>query len=518
MAAINGPDSSRQKMINLMYIVLMAMLALNVSSDVLNGFSLVDEGLNRSTLNSSLQNNAMYKDLDFYMARNPEKVKEWYSKAQYVRQISDSLFNYVEDLKYKIVKEADGDDADVTDISNKENLEAATYVMLAPGSGKGKHLYEAINNYRTAILAMITDSIQQKTILSSLSTNVPAKVGTLGKNWQEYIFENTPAAAAVTLLTKLQSDVRYAEGEVLHTLVNNIDVGDLRVNQVKAYVIPTAKTIVRGNKFSAQVILAAVDTTKRPAIFIDDKEIASDGKYELLCNQTGQFKLSGYLKLDQSDGSVLSRPFEQEYTVVEPSATVSATLMNIFYAGFDNPISVSVPGVPSSNIRVSIAGGKATLKRNKGGFVVRPLAVGKDITILVTANAQVMGRYVFHVRQLPDPTPFVTYTDANGHSQRYKGGTPLSKMALMNSKGILAAIDDGLLSIDFKVLSFETVFFDTMGNAVPELSNGSQFSNRQRSVFRNLSRGKRFYISRVRAIGPDGIERVLPTSLEVIVN
>lgn len=109
MATSNGPETPRQKMINLMYIVLMAMLALNVSSDVLNGFSLVDESLNRSTTNSTTQNQSLYKDFSYYMEKNPEKVKAWYDKAQYVKHISDSLYSYVDELKVHIVKEADGD-------------------------------------------------------------------------------------------------------------------------------------------------------------------------------------------------------------------------------------------------------------------------------------------------------------------------------------------------------------------------------------------------------------------------
>ena len=133
---------------------------------------------------------------------------------------------------------------------------------------------------------MITDSLQRTIISDNLSTEVPKKSSALGKNWQEYIFENTPVAAAVTLLTKLQNDIRYAEGEVLHTLVKNIDVGDLRVNQVNAYVIPNSQNIVRGGKFSANIILAAVDSTQRPSIFIGDKELPqeSNGLYETICN------------------------------------------------------------------------------------------------------------------------------------------------------------------------------------------------------------------------------------------
>jgi gliding motility-associated protein GldM len=130
-----------------------------------------------------------------------------------------------------------------------------------------------------------------------------------------------------------------------------------------------------------------------------------------------------------------------------------------------------------------------------------------------------MGEYTFRVRQLPDPTPFIEYVDENGNTQRYSGGgIALAKRNLMSADGIVAAIDDGLLNIGFKVLSFETTFFDNMGNAVSELSDGAKFSERQKSRFQRLTRGKRFYIQRVKAVGPDGIERQLNTSLEVILN
>ena len=231
------PVSPRQKMINLMYVVLMAMLALNVSSDVLNGFSLVDKSLQTTTKNASEVNQGIYDDFDEQMQANPKKVKEWYDKAQVVRQMSDSLFNLAEELKILIVRKSDGKDGDVTDIKNREDLEAATSVMLAPGTGRGGELFNGINNYRERIVQMVTDSAQRRIIASNLSTEVPTNVRTLGKNWQEYMFESMPTAAAVTLLTKLQSDVRYAEGEVLHGLASNIGVKDIRVNELNAYVI-----------------------------------------------------------------------------------------------------------------------------------------------------------------------------------------------------------------------------------------------------------------------------------------
>ena len=227
-------------MINLMYVVLMAMLAMNVSSDVLKGFALVDEGLNRSKDNSAVRNEAIYTQLEAAMKQNPEKVRQWYQKGQQVRSMCDSLYNLAESLKWQIVREADGDDADINNIDKRDNLEAATHVMLAPGTGQGGRLKQSIDDFREGIIKMVNDTVQRHIISDNLSTTIPSKAANLGKNWQEYMFENTPVIAAVTLLTKLQTDVKHAEGEILHQLISNIDVKDVRVNQINAFVIPSA--------------------------------------------------------------------------------------------------------------------------------------------------------------------------------------------------------------------------------------------------------------------------------------
>ena len=507
-------------MINLMYVVLMAMLALNVSTEVLNGFSIVEESLSRTTSNSAKENQVIYDDFEAQMRANPAKVKAWFDKAQEVKRMSDSLYNFANELKIAIVREADGRDGDVGNIRNKEDLESANQVMLAPGRGNGGALYSAINSFRERILTMITDSTQRAIIGSNLSTAIPVNAHAMGKNWQEYMFEDMPVAAAVTLLSKLQSDVRYAEGEVLHTLVSNIDLKDIRVNSLNAFVIPNSQTIVRGDKFSAHIVMAAVDTTQAPDIYIGGRKMSlRDGLYETVCSRTGDFTLAGYMEMLNGNGERVRRDFSQKYTVVDPSATVSADLMNMLYAGYSNPVSVSVPGVPLTKVQATMTGG--TLQPvGPGRYIARPSAVGKDVTITVTSTntgrAQQMGQFTFRVRKLPDPTPYIAMMDEQGNPARYKGGA-LTKASLMAAGGIGAAIDDGILDIGFKVLGFETVFFDNMGNAVPMVSDGDSFSARQKDTFRKLARNKRFYISRVTAVGPDGIQRKLSASMEVIV-
>ena len=297
----------------------------------------------------------------------------------------------------------------------------------------------------------------------------------------------------------------------------DVKLVELNVSEMDAFVIPEKTTLYAGERFNSHVVMAAVDSTQRPEIYVNGSRLqAADGRYSFTAGGVGEHRFSGYILMKGKDGEEIRRNFSQKYTVlpVPNTATVAADLMNVLYAGYANPISISVPGVPANAISASMTGGSFVAKGN-GHFVATPSAVGKDVTIHVTARDKGQVRslppFVFHVRKLPDPTAYI----AMG-TDRFKGGA-LSKGALMGATTIHAAIDDGLLDIPFKVLGFETVFFDNMGNAIPLASAGSNFSERQREEFRKLSRNRRFYISHIKAVGPDGITRKLPAAMEVIV-
>ncbi|MGN0214048.1 MAG: gliding motility protein GldM [Muribaculaceae bacterium] len=516
-----GRMSPRQKMINLMYIVLTAMLALNVSSDVLNGFSQVEDGLARSNRTISMRNAALLEQLQAFVEKNPEKGSQWLAKAKDVHRATDDLYQYIDSLKYAIAVEADGENANVKDIDNKENIDAAAHVMLPPTGNKGAELHAAVDAYRSFVVKFLDDNAKIASINTALSTQVKSKTAkNAGKNWEEEMFEDMPVVAAVTLLSKLQGDIRFAEGEVLQTLITNVDLGDVRVNRLSAFVVPESRIVMRGSSYSADIVLAAVDTTSLPKVYVNGQLLSGGkGKYEVPTGRAGNFDYSGYIEVPAGDGSLSQYPFKSSYTVIEPMATVSATMMTVLYAGINNPISIAVPGVPSNAITATMTNG--TLTRNGDQWIARPAKVGTEAVITVTASMdgrqQKVGSTSFRVRKLPDPMPYIAYRDANGNENRYKGSKPFSKTLLLQAEGISAAIDDDMLNVAYRVLSFETVFFDSMGNAIPEVSNGDKFSQRQRDSFRRINRGKRFYISKVRAIGPDGIERQL-APMEVLVN
>ena len=297
----------------------------------------------------------------------------------------------------------------------------------------------------------------------------------------------------------------------------DVKLVELNVSEMDAFVIPEKTTLYAGERFNSHVVMAAVDSTQRPEIYVNGSRLqAADGRYSFTASGVGEHQFNGYILMKGKDGEEIRRNFSQKYTVlpVPNSATVAADLMNVLYAGYANPISIRVPGVPANAISASMSGGSFVSKGN-GHFVATPSAVGRDVTIHVTARDKGQVRslppFVFHVRKLPDPTAYI----AMG-TDRFRGGG-LAKANLMGATGIHAAIDDGLLDIPFKVVGFETVFFDNMGNAIPLASAGASFSARQREEFRKLYRNRRFYISHIRAVGPDGIMRTLPSAMEVIV-
>lgn len=504
-------------MINLMYVVLMAMLALNVSTDVLKGFDLVGDSLSRTTTNAERENEALLADFAAQFRANPTKVKPFWDQAQAVKAASDSLCREVEGLKWAIAREVDGKDADPAALRNKEDLEGAAAVMLNPTTQRGQQLFEHINRYRNFIASFITDRRRQAIVTANLSTEVPQKGDNMGKNWQEYMFESMPSVAAITMLSKLQSDVRKAEGEVLHTLAANIGVKDIRVNELNAYVLPEATTLFPGDEFRSHIFMAAVDTTQRPEIYVNGRRIASDGRYNFRVGAPGTYDFKGYITFPNASGEMIRRDFSQRYTVIAPptGATVAADLMNVLYAGYDNPISVSASGIAADKIHLSMTGGALTA-RGAGKYVARPTHVGQEVQFTVTGEVggktQTMGAFSFKVRKLPDPQAFITL----GNDQ-FRGGR-IAKGSIVGATKLDAAIDDGLLNIPFRVQSFECVFFDRLGNVLPRPSAGANFTEAQRELIRGLSRGKRFYISNVHAVGPDGIERTLNGSIEVIIN
>jgi gliding motility-associated protein GldM len=521
--ASNNPNSPRQKMINLMYLVFIAMLALNVSSEVLDGFALVEESLLRSVKAANQRNDRIFSDLKEFNASNPEKAQEWYGKGLQVKARTDSLFNYIQDLKTRIVRKGDGKAGDPEHIQRPDDLNAAYEVMFEKGKNDAVKLKNDLNAYREYIITLVTNPSIKNIVENNLSTEPSAKAKENKQTWAESMFWQMPVAAAVTLLTKLQNDVRYAEGEVLNDLVKNIDVLDYRVNKLEAFVIPESQIVMKGGSYRASIGLLAQDSTQRPTIFVNGKELPADanGQYVAGAGATGTFQIKGYVEMPRGDGSSFRQEFSTEYFVIQPSATIAPVMMNVLYAGIANDIQVAVPGIASQNVSATMSNGTLTHKTNDIWSATPKL--GADVVISVSAKmaggrSQEMAKSTFRVRPLPDPAPYLNIANPDGNKVRYRGTTPISKAALIAVDVLSAAMDDGILDVNFTVLRFDLVRFDSMSFQISTPSDGARFSAQQKEVIRGMQRGQTMLIRGIVVKGPDGIERTLNAPMEIRIN
>lgn len=531
----HGKETPRQKMIGMMYLVYTSMLAMNVSADLLNAFVLVDSGLSQTTHNYATKNAQTYAEFTQAEMLNPGKVKPWREKAEAVHTQSQELYSFIKDLKYNLVKTSDGEkspalmpngDVDGMLVETKTNTDVPGLVLIEQGNGA--ELRKKVASYRDAILNLIDkerDSALYGTINGMLNTDdPPATNDGIQHTWESYRFEHIPLVAVLPQLTKVQVDVLNAEADVMSYLMSRIDAGDFKFNRLEAVVIPSSDYVMRGETFSAQVFMAASDTTQRPTIYIGaydsvrnektgewnysmrggyDTVPVSDGgrgMYRRVAASTGRVSWGGLVEFAGPQGDKIRLPFKHSYTVSEASVAVSPTKMNVFYLGVDNPVDISASGVPLDQIKVSVSDG--TITRSGNGYLAKVTGrPGAVVKVTVSAGGKVMGVKDFRVKKVPDPLPslFGVSPDA----------MMLRKSQLTSSQGVVAAMpEDFDFDMKFTVLGF-TVGAVVGGYLTEQVSTGPQFTDRQKQLMQNLTAGMQLTITNIRVKGPDGVVRTL---------
>ncbi|MGN1240691.1 MAG: gliding motility protein GldM [Paludibacteraceae bacterium] len=506
--AKNCPETPRQKMIGMMYLVLTAMLALNVSAEILNGFKMVDDSLHDSIEAANTRNDKMYRDFEEATRQNPEKMQDWYNRASELRQRADSLYNYIQDFKTQIVLIADGDKAkqkiaaniDPTrEIESQDNTDAVGQYAL--NEGNGAVLREMMAMYRDYIVELAA----KKPELASEFNNIFSCNKIWSNNekdsvaWEVGMFEGMPVCACITVLTKIQNDVRATESELVLYLMDQTDAGDLRVNKLNAYVIPKSDYVIQGAKYSAQIILAGVDSTRRPEYYINGQRINDQGIYEVVASGLGQKTYSGQIAyMDPATGEMQYLPFQSEYTVSEPSVTISHTDLNIMYRGYDNPFSISVPGVSNNRLKVEVSGGASVTQKN-GLWIIKPNAQAQNITVKVMAEMEGtmhnMGERTFRLKPLPSPDAYFRVRE-----KEYREGK-ISKYDLLDENATIVASygPDGLLNVPFTVTSF---LLNANGTYLE--AKGNKFTKAQLAQLRKLKLGTTVTITEIQAKSPSG--------------
>lgn len=404
------PKEPRQKMINIMYLVLTALLALNVSSEILNAFKVVDKSLTTSNTNLSSANETLYKSLQAKVADpiTAEKAKIWNAKAEQAKKISGDLYSFIDGIKTQLKAEAGSKmvtvDGQQVEQFKEDDLEAATRLFGNGPGGKnlGPQLEQKLKDYKVAMLAIDPEIKSQ--FASTLSVDGAAAKGQDGKvkSFTDAYFHMTPTVAGITLLSKFQNNVKNSENQVVTFC--HAKVGEVKVKFDKTGVLigQSANYVMPGQEIEVTAGIGAYSSAAAPQISINGSGVSvvdGQGKYKFPASGAGAHKVPVTIRYKDQDGNEKTETKNVEYTVGTPGgAAVMLDKMNVFYIGVDNPVTIGSPtGWDKTN--VSMSGG--SIGGSGSNRTVRVSAIG-PASITVTADGK-SSQFAFRVKKIPDP-------------------------------------------------------------------------------------------------------------------
>jgi len=538
MGVTNCPETPRQKMIGMMYLFLTAMLALNVSKEILNAFAIVDEGLVKTNKNFTDKNDYMYGALSKAKALDPIKAGPYYDAALKIKNLCLGMDKYVARIKDTLIKVVGKnnrpDTLSVRQIENKENYDIGTNLLVGnkeDGSeGEARKLRDKLVVLKSDIFAIlkdpkivIADKDKQLKDLADLGIDTKDPAGSLDKPeeryWETSKFYNTPLAGTITMLSQIQNQVKNAEATVVNLLLSSISATDFKFDTIAPKVIPKSTYVVSGDRYEADLFIAAFSTTENPKIYIgqgydstkgvltgriDSIPVSKGvGRYEVSAGGIGVQRYSAIIKVKNPvTGVYKSYPVKVngktdiEYIVAKPQAVISPTNMLVLYIGVDNPIDISASGYPDELVSASISDG--TLKQtSKGKFLANVTHQGKvkiNVSVKDAKGSKLIGTQEFRVKPVPNPVAKI----ANS-----KGGQ-IAKNLLMAQSGIKADMEGfefDLGTNKFLVSGFKVSAIGKGGYSEDVICNGPLFNSQVVSLIKGLTRGQRVTFSDIYAKG-----------------
>jgi len=422
------PKEPRQLMINIMYLVLTALLALNVSAEIFNAFEMVDEGL--TSANSAL---------DLSNAAKPESIKEsakkkaslqvYADRVDSVTMVSQEAVKYIDDIVNKLIDESGDRDGTVgegdyvmvktkRELKGKKNYDATTRLMV--DQGMGDDLKEQMLAIKDQFLQLVDDSNRV-----SMASEIPIAIDEESwknspnpkKGWSDFTFGHMPLGATMPIFSKFKNDIKSSEAAVLNYLASKVGLTkDVVLDKFRVVSAPEKSYVIKGEKYAADVFLSAAagaDSKTGISISVNGRTLPTDNegiaRFETTTNSLGKKTYTATASITNPvTGETDTYKQTFEYEVGERSVTVSPLKMNVFYIGVDNPVAVTAAGVNSNEINVSMSGaGGGTIKPGGGNYIVnvnRPTKKGEFANINISAPGLNESRQ-FRVKRIPDPVP-----------------------------------------------------------------------------------------------------------------
>ncbi|MBK9328851.1 MAG: gliding motility protein GldM [Sphingobacteriales bacterium] len=501
------PKENRQQMINLMYLVLTALLALNVSAEILNAFRTINNSLESSNGLLDINTKVSYTAFGAKRLKEPGnmEIPKYQERADKVMAASRSLQDYIKGLQEGIIKEAGGPGEEGTLMKRQDDLDASSRYFIEDNK-KGYELKKKIEEFQAAYNTLI-DTADIETVSNKLPLSTkPQKPGA---DWARDNFYQMPPIASLTMLTKVLSDVKSTEGLLVGYFFSKIGSSEelkpdeIVFNAFSAQITSPSAYILQGETFEANVFLAATSSKNdNVSVSVNGQGLRPDDKgiaHYKSSPGVGEYELKGNISLkNPKTNAVTSYPLPPfKYTVAAPFATVSPTKMNVFYIGVDNPVQISAAGVSASKLNVTMDNGN--ISGSGGNYTVRVTTQGKT-NVNVSANGKSYGAFPFRIKLIPNPIAKVSGMP----------GGRINAAVWKAQKGVIADLENFDFDAKFEVLSFNMFYQPKLQDPGIASANGPYFSAAMQAFVSKAKPGDIFYIEEIKVKGPDGLSRKIP--------
>jgi len=499
-----GKQTPRQRMIGILYLVLLGLIALNVPDSLLDAFKNIKDSLDQSRDNVSKGIQSTYSAFEqTTLKQQPDRAKPIYDRAKKATDVANGLNNYIQALRDTLVVEGGGINTTINDVGARDNLDISPRIMI--NQKHGEQLKEKIEETKTALLALL-NAKDRATANFSLNTDPPKQSGGLSKSWEEaYFGDGIPLGATLTTLAKVQADNKNAENEVVKKILAEAQKAEVNLDKFAAVAVAPTSYVLVGQPYTADVFLTAYDSHLATKITVDGSPLQvqdGQGKYTGSTSSEGLHTWSATISFLDNDGKPHSYPTPpQTYMVARPSAVVSPDKMNVLYIGLPNPVSVSAPGIPKENLRVSMTGGSITGSGEHWVANVSTLGEAKVNVSgeLVKGKVSPLGTTVFRVKRIPNPVAM--FAGTSGGSQN----TP----TLQGQGFIFATLKDFEFDAKFHIKSYKLYIIRPRQDAVVVSGYGDALSQEVKDKLRLVTPGTRLIFDDIYAVGPDKTDRLL---------
>lgn len=543
-------ETPRQKMISLMYLVLTCLLALNVSREVLEGFVHINESI--ETTNSNFTNNTskIMEAFEEAIKQGHHDYAPYYAKAKEANRLTDKTYTYVDSLKKELIKYTEdtkgADTLTLGEVESLDNYDKPTFFLIGSNElnpTKGKYSAGELKQKITLLADSLEKMIDQ--MKDKPGSKLPAedylslksKIKALrpldsyldneGKpvKWEYKNFFNQPLAAVVTNLSRIQSDILNIQGFMVNTFASASGKLSFKFNQLQARIVPESRYVQAGSPFTADVFLSAASTdfkednlqfimgdvdTTTGVISKDAVVLPIDngtGKIRFGTSGVGHKEVKGWIKFRNNNGQYKYFPYQKEYIVANTAVAISPDKMNVFYAGVDNPLTVSAAGVAPGDLVVEIKGCDGAIRGdNNGKYAVKVKGMGTcTISVFQRRDGKLVQQgapQVFRVKRFPNPPLRISGKTVIGNIDM----KPLDAKNITSLGLDVASID---FNAPFKVTEFSMTIFTPHLGVQFFKCQGNQLSDQARQAMSKVKVGSKVYIDDIKVQSPEDM-RELP--------